>query len=64
MLINAYNLKSVYAWGETGIKTPLSMFSRFSYFRICLRALQMSPTGDFKNEISPQGLDDDFIRNI
>ena len=39
-------------------------FVLFSYFRNIFVLLEMSSTGDFKNEITPLGLDDDFIRNV
>ena len=44
-------------------KEPKPIFL-FSYFRNIFVLLEMSSTGDFKNEITPLGLDDDFIRNV
>lgn len=42
---------------------PLALVLIFS-FRNIFVLLEMSSTGDFKNEITPMGFDDDFIRII
>jgi len=47
-----------------GLERNQDPFVLFSYFRNSFVLLEMSSTGDFKNEITPLGLDDDFIRNV